>query len=1708
MAPPKLTSELVCSVKHRATSSSSDGPRVRALWVETEDQLEYALRQLGGRNDDTACPIFMDCEWQPGHHLAQVLSLTRGEDVGRSATSSSYATEERSRVMEMPDIRLAMGGCKDDHEQRKHDNVDEHEVFLIDVPQFQKSQNLMDFLQWLLNSKRLFCFAPANDVAKLSLSFDWRPQPKNLPYYVHDMQRVNQQVVEQSSSTSASATASAVTATQRSIQQQSRLLPSLQTRVRQVLGLEMSKEEQCSDWKDRPLSQAQVKYAALDVYLLWELHKATIPQQEMLECSGCNTTNMLDKAAPPYFICKGESSTFGPLTLPQGYQGVLLTDEAQDGTSDTSFPNKRIAPLSAYKTLACVERRNNSRKFLCMLPEQCRLDTNRWGLTLVSNVIRQFHQQIGYVGPLSPLGQRQENGNESEQLHVLMDQSLANAWDAFTVPIGHGGSTVIVDKEKFLAMRDVFGDFCGEVEIEQLTPDHSKKPRLLAAATPATSLSSTSTACSSPRSSADVSSTSTSVGLLKFLGATILDLLADEQKKKAPKKFSLHDAIMKRRNRQASIMEPLVLEIGAGDDDDEAMDEEDEVDDESDIDLVDDGQHQTKKRKQQGNDPYGCIRIHNGGTTGTADRAFWYPRYKTYDEYEAAVRQLPASLQNKISQMAPEKRVRYIDFSKRFTAKTQVYGNFSLLSSQGELLAKCDKKKIQWYLRKGLAEPVEGDDSAIKLKFDPEGRKHYGEMAPEDLAKQKKADAFYVREKENICVSCGATKNYLRFHIVPTIYRKHFPEEFKAHSSHDVLLLCVACQERAQQGQYRLMARLEDDLLKMEQRAEEAQQVAAEVRRVENKELQVLGNGGGFVTEAASVVGTSRSQISVEQDVLERDADEVLAEDEKTDKSASTSSNSQEQTQQSVVTKDRARVAALAIWNDVGKQQIPDDRHDELKQRICDHFSSKMDNRRPSAERSGEAELFGALDKMVGVDEEIDETKKEQSTVATPPTTPADRKAAETERRDKLEQIRSSLPTKTPFRSRILPPRDSRRRFAAPVKMREGIERICRREPELPLALLERLLDDHVHNKKRIAAANAGVVFVKLPLTGKKDDPSCAHGNGDSTANLGENDDRFGSNPRKNVTTQKLVCRQAGQRMVTHWLQQNKLADFIRMWRQNFLDTESPKFLPAGWDVQSKCTRAFGKHSRFQRCTRNAPDPASSLEKGVFQVWDRGYNVEVKVASSSTTRGRVEADSDATSTPKATPTLVQRMRLPVLPYFHIIKDEELTTASSPSFEIRDVVATSSQAREQRRHGKKAVEPVSMIPTAPPTIGDTMNPTTSTTGELSAEEPTYTGSETTRTLATQLFHLPFVVAQIAVGDLHRWILATHPNEVEEKVDEGEDEEAAEAKTEKQKLKSVEENNSNNMSNDEAVQSIENQNPAQDDEQAKVQALTPQQFFATSDPNDRPLVRKPFTAVIFLPFFDSEASQRLGIDFRVWLRFHLGDDDDVAVNRNSGSPARKLSFFLRAEKLHESTSTSTSTSTLDGSNREFVFSIKMTASTVDTLVHQTEERIASTKIPQKSGEVWAYALRCASNDHGSDLRSEQNDDALLQEEQEIDSPLDLIEDEELSGSAEAAATVEQSYGKKRLSSNMSAEALYVIYSADSPAKEKQLRAITSEARELNALRSTLLQSGSLASVGPCCSLTSCDCRKTAHTAVHRGPILLNEEEDEGSYSSSAK
>ena len=110
-----------------------------------------------------------------------------------------------------------------------------------------------------------------------------------------------------------------------------------------------------------------------------------------------------------------------------------------------------------------------------------------------------------------------------------------------------------------------------------------------------------------------------------------------------------------------------------------------------------------------------------------------------------------------------------------------VYSNCSIYHPDGTLMCRCSRKKINWYLKKGLAIPLNEND--IQLEFEPGGKGWDGR-------------SYYLEEREDKCVVCGCTENLTKHHVVPYQYRKHMDGVRKNHSHFDVLCVCIDCHDK------------------------------------------------------------------------------------------------------------------------------------------------------------------------------------------------------------------------------------------------------------------------------------------------------------------------------------------------------------------------------------------------------------------------------------------------------------------------------------------------------------------------------------------------------------------------------------------------------------------------------------------------------------------------------------------------------------------------------------------------------------------------------------------------------------------------------------------------------------------------------------------------------------------------------------------------
>lgn len=125
------------------------------------------------------------------------------------------------------------------------------------------------------------------------------------------------------------------------------------------------------------------------------------------------------------------------------------------------------------------------------------------------------------------------------------------------------------------------------------------------------------------------------------------------------------------------------------------------------------------------------------------------------------------------------------------TLSREPYGNCKVLDRNGNLMFRCDDRKTNWYLQRGLAKIISDSPCTIQLVFETKGCGHVG-------------DEFFLQEKFNRCCVCGSHDHLTKHHVVPRGYRKFFPEELKSHSSYDVVVLCIQCHETYEEHAYQL----------------------------------------------------------------------------------------------------------------------------------------------------------------------------------------------------------------------------------------------------------------------------------------------------------------------------------------------------------------------------------------------------------------------------------------------------------------------------------------------------------------------------------------------------------------------------------------------------------------------------------------------------------------------------------------------------------------------------------------------------------------------------------------------------------------------------------------------------------------------------------------------------------------------------------------
>ena len=148
-----------------------------------------------------------------------------------------------------------------------------------------------------------------------------------------------------------------------------------------------------------------------------------------------------------------------------------------------------------------------------------------------------------------------------------------------------------------------------------------------------------------------------------------------------------------------------------------------------------------------------------------------------------------------------QKQERYQNFLKKYTITGKVFENCQIQLPSGEILCYSNSKKAYWYIDRSLATIITQDPLVVRLNFEPN-------IKSEVEMRDRK---FFIKEKNNECVVCGSSESFLRYRVVPLLYRQYFPHDFKNFCRHDVVLLCASCHEQCNKHAESLKRKVAED---------------------------------------------------------------------------------------------------------------------------------------------------------------------------------------------------------------------------------------------------------------------------------------------------------------------------------------------------------------------------------------------------------------------------------------------------------------------------------------------------------------------------------------------------------------------------------------------------------------------------------------------------------------------------------------------------------------------------------------------------------------------------------------------------------------------------------------------------------------------------------------------------------------------------------
>lgn len=115
-------------------------------------------------------------------------------------------------------------------------------------------------------------------------------------------------------------------------------------------------------------------------------------------------------------------------------------------------------------------------------------------------------------------------------------------------------------------------------------------------------------------------------------------------------------------------------------------------------------------------------------------------------------------------------------------SQKDIYESIKMIAPNQEFMCYTNKKRADWYVRRGLAKWI--SDYSFQINFEPKGI-------------GKKHISFYNEVLVNRCVVCGEDKmeNLNKHHVVPRVFRSRFPNKYKNFNHHDIVAICIKCHE-------------------------------------------------------------------------------------------------------------------------------------------------------------------------------------------------------------------------------------------------------------------------------------------------------------------------------------------------------------------------------------------------------------------------------------------------------------------------------------------------------------------------------------------------------------------------------------------------------------------------------------------------------------------------------------------------------------------------------------------------------------------------------------------------------------------------------------------------------------------------------------------------------------------------------------------------